>query len=96
MPVLGLHRSEGFFSSCGEGGLLSLRWAGFSLQSVGPRCVGFGSCGSWAPGSRLSSCGAWAELLLHLWSVPGPGIEPMSPALAGGLFTTAPPGEPQV
>ena len=26
---------------------------------------------------------------------PDPGIEPMSPALAGGFFTTAPPGKPK-
>ena len=25
----------------------------------------------------------------------GPGIEPVSPALAGGFFTTEPPGKPQ-
>ena len=25
---------------------------------------------------------------------PGPGIEPVSPALAGGFLTTAPPGKP--
>ena len=25
---------------------------------------------------------------------PGPGVEPISPALAGGFFTTAPPGKP--
>ena len=25
---------------------------------------------------------------------PGPGVEPVSPALAGGFFTTAPPGKP--
>ena len=26
-----------------------------------------------------------------MWGLPGPGIEPMSPALAGRFFTTAPP-----
>ena len=29
-----------------------------------------------------------------MWDFPGPGIEPMSPALAGGFFTTEPPGNP--
>ena len=29
-----------------------------------------------------------------MWDPPGPGIEPMSPALAGGFFTTEPPGKP--
>ena len=27
--------------------------------------------------------------------LPGPGLEPMSPALAGGFLTTAPPGKSQ-
>ena len=26
-----------------------------------------------------------------IWALPGPGIEPMSPALAGRFFTTEPP-----
>ena len=30
-----------------------------------------------------------------MWDLPGPGIKPMSPALAGGFFTTEPPGTPQ-
>ena len=29
-----------------------------------------------------------------MWDLPGPGIEPVSPALAGGFFTTEPPGKP--
>ena len=29
-----------------------------------------------------------------MWDLPGLGIEPMSPALAGGFLTTAPPGSP--
>ena len=29
-----------------------------------------------------------------MWDLSGPGIEPMSPALAGGFFTTEPPGKP--
>lgn len=35
--------------------------------------------------SRLTACGI---------IVPGPGIEPVSPALAEGLLTTGPPGKP--
>ena len=27
-----------------------------------------------------------------MWDLPGPGIKPVSPALAGGFFTTEPPG----
>ena len=29
-----------------------------------------------------------------MWDLPGPGLEPVSPALAGGFLTTAPPGRP--
>ena len=29
-----------------------------------------------------------------MWDLPGPGIEPVSPALAGGFFTTEPLGKP--
>ena len=29
-----------------------------------------------------------------MWDLLRPGIEPMSPALAGGFFTTEPPGKP--
>ena len=49
------------------------------------------SCGSQALESRLSSCGAWAQLLCSMWYLPGPGLEPMSLALAGRFLTTAPP-----
>ena len=30
-----------------------------------------------------------------MWDLPGPGIEPVSPALAGGFLTTVPPGKSQ-
>ena len=42
---------------------------------------------------KLSSCGAWAFLPQSMWNLPGPEIEPMSPALAGGFLTTGPPGK---
>ena len=29
-----------------------------------------------------------------MWDLPGPGLEPMFPALSGGFLTTAPPGKP--
>ena len=29
-----------------------------------------------------------------MWDLPGPGLKPMSLALAGGFLTTAPPGKP--
>ena len=52
----------------------------------------------WSTDSRahwLSSCGTRALLLHSMWDLPGSGIEPTSPALAGGFFTTEPPGEPR-
>ena len=53
--------------------------------------AGFSSCGLWALERRLSSCGTRALLLRSMWDLPRPGIEPMSPALAGGFLTTVPP-----
>ena len=54
---------------------------------------GLSSCGAWALERRLSSCGARAQLLCGMWDLPGLGIEPVSPALAGGFLTTVPPGK---
>ena len=54
---------------------------------------GLSSCGSRALERRLSSCGAWAQLLRGMWDLPGPGLEPVSPALAGRFLTTVPPGK---
>ena len=43
---------------------------------------------------RLSNCGSWAQPLRGMWDPPRPGPEPVSPALAGRIPTTAPPGKP--
>ena len=43
---------------------------------------------------RLSNCGSRAQSLHGMWDPPRPGLEPVSPALAGRLSTTAPPGKP--
>ena len=43
---------------------------------------------------RLSSCGSRAQLLCGMWDPPRPGLEPMSPALAGRFSTTVPRGKP--
>ena len=82
---------------------LQLRRAGATLQcsARASHCNGFSCCGAWALGAqasvvvacRLSSCGARAQLLRGMWDLPGPGIKPMSPALAGRFLTTAPPGK---
>ena len=44
---------------------------------------------------RLSSCCSRAQLLRGMWDLPRPGLEPVSPASAGRLSTTAPPGKPR-
>ena len=78
----------GGFSCCGT-------WALGARASVVVAC-GLSSCGSRALEHRLSSCGAWASLLCGMWDLPGPGLEPVSPALAGGFLTTAPTGKPEL
>ena len=90
-----------------SGGYSSLRCMGFSLRwllllrSTGSRHTGsvvvargLSSCGLWPLERRLSSCGTRAQLLHGMWDLPGLGLEPMSPASAGGFLTTAPPGKP--
>ena len=54
---------------------------------------GFSSCGSRALERRLSSCGAGAQMLRGMWDLPRPELKPVSPELAGGFLTTAPPGK---
>ena len=43
---------------------------------------------------RLSNCDSRAQPLRGTWDPPRPGLEPASPAPAGRLSTTAPPGKP--
>ena len=78
---------------------VSLRWL-LLLQSTGSRCAGFSSCGTqaqqlWLAGSREQARQLWRTGLVapSMWDLPGPGLEPMSLALAGGFLTTAPPGK---
>ena len=39
---------------------------------------------------------ARAYLLCGIWDLPGPGIELISPALAGKFLTSGPPGKPLI
>ena len=55
---------------------------------------GLSRCGSLALEHRLNSCDAW--LPHSIWDLPRLGIEPISPALTGRLFTTEPPRKPSV
>ena len=77
----------GLFSSCGA-------WAPLSsfYERVSHR-RGFSCHGAPALGrGGFSSWGARAYLLQSLWDLPGPGVRPGSPALAGGFLTPGPPG----
>ena len=69
---------------------LQQMWCVVSVVMV----YGLSSCGSWALEHKLSSCGAQAQLLHGMWDLPRPGLEPVSPALAGEFLTTVPPGKP--
>ena len=97
--VLGLHRFGCAFSSCGEWGLLIvpvhrlLSVVASLLWSTGSRHVGLSSCYSPALELGLSGCGAWAYLLCGMWDLPGPGMEPESPALASRFLFTVPRGK---
>ena len=67
----------------------------FGCVGSSPLCVG--SSLWWLlllRSTGFSSCGTRAQLLRGTWDLPGPGLEPMSPALAGEFPTTAPPGKP--
>ena len=84
IQVLGLCYYVQAFSHCGKPGPLFIAVHGLLIVVASPVAK-----------HRLSSCGSWAQLLLGMWDLPRPRIEPMSPILVGGLFTTEPPGKPQ-
>ena len=78
------------FSSCGE-------WGPLFIAVRGPLTVAASLVVEHRLQTRrLSNCGSRAQLLRGLWDLPRPGLEPMSPALAGRFSTTAPPGKPSV
>ena len=71
------------FSSCRERGLL------FSCYMRASHCSGFSFCRVRALGLMGFSCCGTPALLPHsMWDLPRPGIEPMSPALAGRFLTS--------
>ena len=79
-------------------GFLQLRRAGATLHAVcGPLTVAASLVAEHKLQTRrLSSCGARAQMLHGMWDLPRPGLEPVSPALAGRFSTTVPPGKPQL
>ena len=88
LAVLGLHFCARAFSSCSEQGPLFI--AVHRPLTVAASLVGEHRLQM----RRLSSCGSRAQLLRGMWDPPRPGLEPVSPALAGRFSTTAPPGKP--
>ena len=90
MAVLGLRFCVRAFSSCSK-------WGPFFIAVRGPLTI----AGSLVAEHRLqtrrlSNCGSRAQSLRGMWDLPRPGLEPVSPALAGRLPTTVPPGKPRV
>ena len=80
LAVLGLHCCPWAFSSCVEWGLCS------SFSAWASHCGGFSCCGAGAQWL------CWTGLLAP-WHVESSWTRGQSPALAGGLLTTGPPGE---
>ena len=77
-------------------GFLQLQQARATLpcSEWASHCGGFSCCGAGGFGcTGFSSCGAQASLLRSTWNLPGPGIEPVFPALAGGFLSTVPVGK---
>ena len=88
MAVLGPRFCVRAFSSCGKRGPLF-------IAARGPLTTAASLVADHRLQThRLSNCGSWAQLLRGMWDPPRPGLEPVSPALAGRLSTTAPPGKP--
>ena len=88
MAVLGLRFCVRAFSSCGKWGPLFIavrRSLTIAASLVAEHKLQM---------RRLSSCGSRAQLLLGMWDLPRPGLEPVSPALAGRFSPTVPPGKP--
>ena len=88
LVLLGLRFRARAFSSCGKRGPLFIAVRGPLTIAASPVAE------HRLQTRRLSSCGSLAQSLRGMWDLPRPGLEPVSPALAGRLSTTAPPGKP--
>ena len=86
--MLGLRFCARAFSSCGKRGPLFIAMRG-PLTIVASLIAEHR-----LQTRRLSSCGSRVQPLRGMWDPPRPGLEPTSPALAGRLPTTVPPGKP--
>ncbi len=87
MAVLGLRFCARAFSSCGKRGPLFIVVRGPLTIAASPVAE------HRLQTRRLSNCGSRAQLLRGMWDLPRPGLEPVSPALAGRFSTTVPPGK---
>ena len=89
MAVLGFRFCARAFSSYGK-------WGPLFIAVRGPLTIAASLVAEYRLQTcRLSNCGSRAQLLRGMLDLPRPGLEPVSPALAGRLSTTAPPGKPQ-
>ena len=90
MAVLGLRFCARAFPSCSK-------WGPLLIAVHGPLIIAASLVAEHRLQThRLSSCGSRAQLLRGMWDLPRPGVEPVSPALAGRFSTTAPPGKPRL
>ena len=95
LAVLGLCCCSGVSSSCGKQVLLSNTVDGLLIAAASLVEHELSDAqASVALGHRLSSCGAWLCCSAAWGDLAGSGIKPVSPALAGGVLTTEPPGKP--
>ena len=90
LAALGLRFCARAFSSCGKRGPLFIAVRRPLTITASPAAE------HRLQTRRLSSCGSRAQPLRGMRDPPKPGLEPVSPALAGRLSTTAPPGKPWV
>ena len=88
LAVLDLHFCARAFSSCGKRGPLFIAVRG--PLTITASLVG--STGSRRAGSVVVAHGPSCSAACG--DLPRPGLEPVSPALAGRFSTTAPPGKP--
>ena len=93
MAVLGLRFCARAFSSCGKRGPLFIAVRG-PLTIAASLVAEHRLQTRRLQTRRLSNCGSRAQPLRGMWDLPRPGLEPVSPALAGRFATTAPPGKP--
>ena len=86
--MLGLRFCARAFSSCGE-------WGPLFIAVCRPLTVVASLVAEHRLQTRrLSSYGSRVQFLRGMWDLPRPGLEPVSPALAGRFSTTAPPEKP--